>query len=86
MKKEHLIEALRTYENPIFDSRQKAVVVTLENGRREVIDIHQACEMAADLLEQSDIDALKFRALVRELKQRGMSSLYQSLMGEEIPK
>lgn len=86
MKNKHLVEVLRTYENPLFDCHQKMTVVTHENGKREAISIHQACEMAADLIEQRDIDAEKFRILLQKMKRLSLGGLYQRIMGEELPK
>lgn len=85
MKNKRLVEALRTYENPLFDFHQKMTVVTHENGKREAISIHQACEMAADLIEQRDIDAEKFRILLQQMKMLSLGGLYRQIMDEELP-
>lgn len=85
MKDKHLVEALRTYENPLFDWHQKMTVVTHENGKREAISIHLACKMAADEIEQRDIDAENFRWLLQQMKRFGYGGLYKHLMGEDMP-
>jgi hypothetical protein len=46
--------------------------------------VSMACGMARDILETEDLMRLKFLALRDGMKERGMGSLYEHIMGESI--
>lgn len=83
MKRETLITALDRYARPSCDGNAVCVVVR-EAGREIGVSVWKACEQAADLLRDEDLHAMKFKALVSEMKRRGMGTLYERLMHEEI--
>ena len=79
-----LVKALRDYGRPAFDGMQNLVILE-ENGVQISISIWQACNIAADWLDEREHDGLKFRALLAGMKELGIEDLYEQIMHEEVP-
>jgi hypothetical protein len=62
----------------------EALRVVTYKGYRYALDYRSTCELAADILDQSLIYALKFESLVNGMKNMGFSTLYEHIMGQPI--
>lgn len=83
-QKEIVIKLLREYARWTFEERTEALRTVTYKGFWYAVDYRSTCELAADILDQSLIYALKFEVLVKGMEKMGFSTLYNHIMGQPI--
>lgn len=77
--------ALEQYGRWPWDHVQDRLIVhTHENGFQEPVAFNDACNAALDRIEALEIETLKWFALKRAMKDRGMHDMYRYLIGDEL--
>lgn len=81
-----LIKLLQQYSALTFNHEECVAFVTGSYGDNYSTSIEGACGMAADELARRDIEAFKFRVLVKGLESHRCGHLYEMIMGQPIEK
>lgn len=80
-----LIAALEHYAAGWYNPLQPSVFVQKDDsGFQQSWTLEQTCGMAADVLADEDLNLLRFNLLKDGLKEFGMGSLYEHIMGDKL--
>ena len=78
-----LLAALEHYAEGRYNFAQPSLFVhTDANGHRSPWSLERTCGLAFEVLADEELNLLKFKALKAGLKERGMETVYELIMGE----
>lgn len=80
-----LVAVLEHYAEVRYNFAQPTLYVhTDDKGHQSAWPLERACGVAAEVLAGEDLAYLKLKVLKDGLKQYGMESLYERIMGEKL--
>lgn len=82
-----LIAALKYYAGGKYGPLVGSSIFVHRNGKghQHPWTLERACEVAAEVLADEELNLLKLTVLQQGLKKHGLDDLYERIMGEKLP-